>query len=296
MADFGARRRAEQQAEIRRPAVPRSGGNWASTTFMDLALEGADHGRVTRGRDYFRAGHVLYVAWSTDHLVGWVKGSQLEPFEVVMTFNPMDEDTKDAVATLLGSSPKVLHEYMVGRPPSILTTPLLSAIAGCYCDCPDRMPVCKHIVAVAMRFARELEESPLELLHLRGIDPQPFKDALASGEALWGPSGGPSKPRLLDDPQPEQMVDPRAFWGRGSTAVSWDPPDVEEGMELGEREHLMAALESVTWTHIDQLDASYQIDRCYETLENAEPLFDYSARMSEVYEINDPDKEERDDS
>ena len=296
MADFGARRRKEQQSQLlRAPKVPKLKENWAAAEFMEAVIEGADSGRISRGRDYFRAGHVLSVEAVDEQLVGWVSGSQLEPFHVRIRLSRIGESDREKVREQLAVHPDNVKFLMLGEKPLPAVAKRLmdssQPVVG-YCDCPDKAQVCKHIVAVAMNYAQTLSREPLEVLRLRGIDPQPVVQALEAEAPAKPPQPGEPEVADLDARRKqkegaERTVDADEFWGKTGSTVLWVEPGVEEGHELGDQEHLMDAMETISWTHVDQLENRHVIDRCYEELGLAEPLFDYSRRMSAVREINE---------
>ena len=162
------------------------------------------------------------------------------------------------------------------------------------CDCPDKSPVCKHMVAVAMEFSKRLSSDPMEILRFRGINPKPFIEKMEKAEQAAKDTSaavgrGDAEVRDIASPREEQehTVDADEFWGRKHPPVAWQEVAVEEGHELGEQEQLMQAIDTVSWTHVDQLETRHVIDRCYEELGLAEPLFAYSRRMSEAHEINE---------
>ena len=83
-ANFGTRKRVSTPAEVNH--VDRS-GRILSTTASRIAAftsQGADRGRITRGRQYAEGGHVVGLEVRNGAIHGRVAGSQNEPFAVLI--------------------------------------------------------------------------------------------------------------------------------------------------------------------------------------------------------------------
>ena len=51
------------------------------------------------------------------------------------------------------------------------------------CSCPDWAELCKHVAAVLYGIGRKLDDDPMLLLRLRGIDTASFSEKIVNREA-----------------------------------------------------------------------------------------------------------------
>ena len=51
------------------------------------------------------------------------------------------------------------------------------------CSCPDWATLCKHVAAVLYGIGRKLDDDPMLLLRLRGIDTNSFSEKIVNREA-----------------------------------------------------------------------------------------------------------------
>lgn len=296
LADFGARRRREAASGAPaggdRAAVSRADG-WAASTIKGVLSGRADAGRVARGRDYYREGKVIGVELGTDAVAALVAGSQLEPFEVSLGLRPLSPGDREFVERELLDDSALLRTVLAGQqPPGKVGQVLLSGadLREVRCSCPDSSRVCKHVVAVGYALAETLNATALTLLTWRGIDAHRIMAQARQGGGMY-PAGevGQRTPRGAGGDaqvggvggadaagaEPE-TVDGADFWGSPGERVRWEPLEFQRGIDQGDRQKLMAALRTVSWTHVDQLAALHELELCYEALEEAEPVFDYS--------------------
>jgi uncharacterized Zn finger protein len=172
------------EARTRRGAF---GKTWWGRALID-AVEGlADSGRLTRGRTYARAGQVVSFQVGAGQVNAEVQGSQPQPFSSTFVIAPLDDDAVREVVDTIRATPGMLAEIVSGSVPKELGPLLLPSRASeldFECTCPDSGWPCKHVAAVAYLTAEHLDERPLDILLLRGIE----LDALISGvesEPAW---------------------------------------------------------------------------------------------------------------
>jgi len=76
----------------RKPTRARAKAKGARSTaadwLTDLAFAQADSGRLSRGRGYYQAGHVINVEFVPGSITAKVIGSQPQPFSVAIMFPP----------------------------------------------------------------------------------------------------------------------------------------------------------------------------------------------------------------
>ncbi|MEO9327337.1 hypothetical protein [Gordonia aurantiaca] len=132
----------------------------------------ADSRHITKARRYFRDRHVRGLRIGAGRVTSSVEGTQLEPFDVILTTRTVDTPTvadllrdRGAVGELMrltrGEQPPVLGELLL---------PTESADIAIDCTCPDEAPRCVHALATAYEVAAEIDRSPLTLLTVMGTD------------------------------------------------------------------------------------------------------------------------------
>ena len=169
---YGTARRIDGGVEARtkRGAIGRS---WWSKELISAMEEVADKGRLTRGRAYARAGQVISLRLQPGSAVGDVQGSQLTPFTSAVRVRTLDEDAVNELVAFVRSSPGMLARLAAGILPEEFGPTLLPRRAGeldFECTCPDDGWPCKHAAAVAYLLAEHVDEQPLAVLTLRGVD------------------------------------------------------------------------------------------------------------------------------
>ncbi|RAV32685.1 hypothetical protein DLJ54_02160 [Corynebacterium heidelbergense] len=278
VADFGAQRRAELEqrhgpgsSSGKLPFIEAEG--WVPRQLMEALSEGADSGRLARGREYYRGKQVLSVDLDTNLITAVVAGTQLVPFEVQLRFRPLSPRQRTYVTEEVAADPSIVRSVLAGSaPPLEIATVLLRPdhLRSVTCTCPDKAAVCKHAVAVGYAAAALFNREPFQVFRFRGVD---ASDALAATQRSWsGPAGVPQSDggdRVHLDTV--ERVDPAEFWGGGLTRVETPEMSVEEGLELGDRDMLMRALRTVSWSHVDQLRVWHDLEVCYEALTDQDP-------------------------
>lgn len=167
MAHTGSRR---VDTRNKRGAIGRS---WWSKEMITVMEQVADKGRLTRGRAYSRSGQVLSMRIEPGAAVGEVQGSQLQPFTATVTVRRLDDDAVDELIAQVRASPGMLARLAGGILPEELGSLLLPRRAGELdfdCTCPDDGWPCKHAAAVAYLLAEHVDEHPLAVLTLRGVE------------------------------------------------------------------------------------------------------------------------------
>ncbi|MCX5043611.1 SWIM zinc finger family protein [Aldersonia sp. NBC_00410] len=178
-SQYGKRRpvRGGVESSNRRGAFGRT---WWGRAFVEAIEEHADPGRLTRGKTYARAGQVVAMRIEPGAVTAEVQGSQPRPFTSVLTLRTFDDERLAELVDVVRGAPGMLAETVSGSLPTALGPLLLPRSAAELdfdCTCPDTGWPCKHIAAVAFLTAERLDERPLDMLVLRGVD----LDALIAG-------------------------------------------------------------------------------------------------------------------
>ncbi|MFT3715769.1 MAG: hypothetical protein QM774_07420 [Gordonia sp. (in: high G+C Gram-positive bacteria)] len=201
--------RSERKAAVRAYGITPWG-----RAFCDVVESGADHRHITGARRYFREHHVDALDIGPDRITSSVRGSQLDPFEVVLTTRSVDPATVVHLLQASGETAALLALARGEQPPALgeLIAPTESADVTSSCTCPDEAPRCIHVLATAFEVADRIDRHPVTLLRVMGTD-LPDLLALAQDSAERGllstgsrsePSGSRSGPAgsTSGDPAP----------------------------------------------------------------------------------------------
>ena len=146
----------------------------------DSVTESADSRRIGKARSYFRDRHVHRLSIRPGQVTASVEGSQLEPFEVILSMRTVDVDTVAALLRDRGGVGELMAVARGEQPPVVgeLLGPTESADIASHCTCPDEAVRCIHVLAVAYEVAAEIDRSPLALFTVMGTDLSSLLDAL----------------------------------------------------------------------------------------------------------------------
>ncbi|MFC3848622.1 hypothetical protein ACFORJ_00360 [Corynebacterium hansenii] len=247
----------------------------------------ADGGRRERGEAYFRDGHVLGFRMVDGQVVGEVKGSQIEPFTVVIKLPYRDAGAADGVLRWLAATNGAADELARGTLPEVPLGKLLLAADEapvCRCSCPDPAPACKHAVAVAAAAARAIDAEPMNALELRGVGVHEAKHRLAglmaeaaAKSAGRGADGKPRGPvRRTTGPRTEDPVLELVredFWGADLPSIEVPAPAPMVVLRDTDPTLLHAALRSTTVLSVETLRAVSDLEDCWDHL-TSPPSFD----------------------
>lgn len=130
--------------------------------------------RLARGRNYLRKGAIkeLYIEKGT--INAKVKGYADDPYTVKITIDPLGENAATRIKGKFNSISGIKENYMPKDCMFLYETEtgLLPTNDEIHfsCDCPDSAVMCKHIIAVMYAIGCILDQKPLFLFDLRGID------------------------------------------------------------------------------------------------------------------------------
>ncbi|MGV3525928.1 MAG: hypothetical protein ACO1RX_17015 [Candidatus Sericytochromatia bacterium] len=180
------------------------GTRWWSQQWLSL-LEQEDPERMARGRSYARHGQVRQLEVKGQRVTAKVAGSRNAPYRVEAIFAPWTREQLHQLYHYLPEAqdwrgllergelpPMWMHLASQAGVDLIPAPERLSLI----CTCPDWGWPCKHAAAVCCLIAERLDNDPLLLLTLQGLDP----------ELLGDPPTQPEYPPLAADPE--------GFWGQ----------------------------------------------------------------------------------
>ncbi|MDL9935642.1 SWIM zinc finger family protein [Gordonia sp. ABSL1-1] len=139
----------------------------------------ADSRHITKARRYFRDRHVRRLSLGPGRVSASVDGSQLDPFDVILTMRVVDAGTVTQLLRAQGAVDDLMSLTRGEQPATLgsLILPTETADIASDCTCPDGAVRCIHALAVAYEVAAEIDRSPLTLLSVMGTDLKSLLDA-----------------------------------------------------------------------------------------------------------------------
>jgi len=193
---FGRTRRADG-IRLRSARGP-VGDTWWGRRLSETMEAVVDSGRVSRGKSYARSGQVLSLSVEPGRAVGRVQGSEEAPYESEVRLRPFGAEDQEIAAQVVAASPQLVAGLLAGELPPELEAALASAGVGLLpestadvdfdCSCLDWGWPCKHAAALVYLLAERLDDDPLQLLALRGLEL----------EQLLAPDAQAAEPELAD--------------------------------------------------------------------------------------------------
>ena len=201
------------------------GEQWWSRRFIDVLESLGMSGRLSRGRNYARAGQVIGFEISCGYVTAQVQGSRPRPYRVRIQVTPLTTPQWRRVEQALAGQALFRAKLLAGEMPQEIEqvfvdcgTPLFPRWARdmeMSCSCPDWEVPCKHLAAVCYVLAEAFDLDPFGMLAWRG---RGREDLLASlrrltaGEAEAQHRATGPLMDVADRPLAECLAD---FWSPG---------------------------------------------------------------------------------
>lgn len=263
--NFGTKKRVTTADEVLKvERVDHSGSTLspAATRLVSVMSRQVDSGRLQRGRDYARQGHVVGLDVRNGAIHGRVAGSQNEPFAVLIQLPYRSNDQLTQVADLMARTPNALRDAREGLLPLSVLNLLLGEDDNDIrfsCTCPDNSRVCKHVVAVVDRLAARMDADPAVVFAMRGLNFASLEQLMMSKAAeasrdAFSPQSG------LDNEERNAL-----FWD-GRDLPDLPQPKVAPALQDSDMDLLRRALRSVSHTNIELLRAVSDIEDLYDYL------------------------------
>ncbi|AGF72187.1 hypothetical protein [Corynebacterium halotolerans] len=253
-ANFGNRTRVTGSDDApRAPRRTRPAFVPGAARLLDAVTRLTDQGRVTRGRQYAAAGHVVGLEVANGRVHGQVAGSQNEPFNVAIQLPYRSTDDIAKVTDRLARTTNGLRRARSGDVADELLDILLAEDPSDIrfsCDCPDSAVVCKHAVAVVEKLAAKMDADSALLFQLRGLDLGRLEQAVSEQAKIVS--------RESED-------DTELFWS-GHPLPDLPDPKVAPALDDSDLDLLHKAMRAVSYTSIDQLRAVSDIEDIYDHL------------------------------
>lgn len=257
-------------------------GNFGAVLGRNLALAAAQETH-DGGYDLYRRGNVLELIVSENFVLAAVRGTQLQPFEVVLRLPLLsDERRTRALERLLAADGSDLRSLLVGRAMTAELVGLIlqdSDLDFRTCSCAASAPLCRHIVAMAYALAEHCGRTGARWCSLRGLDLEAVISERTHALSRSGQSATRGRgSHRHHEPQLGTRYDAKRFWGdtekriRPAVQVSAEPR-VRDDEEL--RRFLMA--HSTPYGEIaTQIDSCFDIvTRTVEPTETTSPGHEY---------------------
>ena len=261
-ANFGARKRVSSAAETEGPeptAVAAAAGESLSPAAMRMvnaAVRQTDVGRAQRGQQYAANGHVADLRVRSNRIEGFVTGSQNEPFFTAVSLPPRTPTELRGALEQLAAMAGGMQRVERGEFPAGVLDVLLASSPEEFrfvCDCPDNAVVCKHGVALAQVAAQRIDADPAMMFALRDLSFGAVEETILSGAHS-----------IAADNAAEGST---YFWS-GRALPDLPHPKVAPMIEDSDMDLLHRAMQTVSFTNIDQLRAVADIEDLYDVLVN----------------------------
>lgn len=211
------------------------GESWWSKRFLGVLESFALGTRLTRGRNYARAGQVLSLSVEPGTVTAAVQGSRPSPYQVSIGLRVLDDDRWRRVEAALAAEALGAAKLLAGELPPHVEDVFAAAGAPLFparvhdlamrCSCPDAAVPCKHLAAAFYLLAERFDADPFQILLWRGRTREALLTNLrtlrtgASAAPATGPgdTDGPAAPALtgaarvlagVDEPE----VELERFW------------------------------------------------------------------------------------
>lgn len=173
-----SRPRPVKKGIVARSSRGKIGERWWSQRFIEVLESFALGSRLSRGKNYARAGQVLDLRVEPGEVSAHVQGSRRKPYTVSIGLESYPELIWAKVEIALAEQAILSAQLLAGEMPAeleevfdIAGTPLFpSTIADLdlECSCPDWEVPCKHLAATFYLLAERFDDDPFQILHWRG--------------------------------------------------------------------------------------------------------------------------------
>ncbi|GAA4245594.1 SWIM zinc finger family protein [Dactylosporangium darangshiense] len=154
------------------------GESWWSKRFLAVLESFALGTRLTRGRNYARAGQVLDLQVLPGSVQATVQGSRPQPYKVSIGLAVFGDDVWSVVERALAAEALGAAKLLAGELPPHVEDVFLAADAPLFparfadlamrCTCPDQAVPCKHLAATCYLLAERFDADPFLILLWRG--------------------------------------------------------------------------------------------------------------------------------
>lgn len=121
-----------------------------------------------------------------------VQGSRPKPYKININITPFTEMEIKSFEDKCRNNFESVEDFINGKFPDSFKEYFTSSSLNLFpkvremrfsCSCPDWAVLCKHVAAVLYGIGRKLDDDPMLLLRLRGIDTASFSEKIVNREA-----------------------------------------------------------------------------------------------------------------
>ena len=187
---------AKSKSEIREPIIIEgrtiSSSWWGKAWCDNIDIYADFDNRLPRGRNYVRSGCVVDLKIEYGVIKALVVGSRPKPYRVQIDIKPFTDNEVKAFEDKCRNNFESVEDFINGRFPDSFQEYFTSSSLNLFpkvkemkfsCSCPDWAVLCKHVAAVLYGIGRKLDDDPMLLLRLRGIDTASFSEKIVNREA-----------------------------------------------------------------------------------------------------------------
>ena len=187
---------ANSKSEIREPIIIEgrtiSSSWWGKAWCDNIDIYADFDNRLPRGRNYVRSGCVVDLKIEYGVIKALVVGSRPKPYRVQIDIKPFSDNEVKAFEDKCRNNFESVEDFINGRFPDSFKKYFTSSSLNLFpkvkemkfsCSCPDWAVLCKHVAAVLYGIGRKLDDDPMLLLRLRGIDTASFSEKIVNREA-----------------------------------------------------------------------------------------------------------------
>ena len=187
---------AKSKSEIREPIIIEgrtiSSSWWGKAWCDNIDIYADFDNRLPRGRNYVRSGCVVDLKIEYGVIRALVVGSRPKPYRVQIDIKPFSDNEVKAFEDKCRNNFESVEDFINGRFPDSFKKYFTSSSLNLFpkvkemkfsCSCPDWAVLCKHVAAVLYGIGRKLDDDPMLLLRLRGIDTASFSEKIVNREA-----------------------------------------------------------------------------------------------------------------
>ena len=187
---------AKSKSEIREPIIIEgrtiSSSWWGKAWCDNIDIYADFDNRLPKGRNYVRSGCVVDLKIEYGVIRALVVGSRPKPYRVQIDIKPFSDNEVKAFEDKCRNNFESVEDFINGRFPDSFKKYFTSSSLNLFpkvkemkfsCSCPDWAVLCKHVAAVLYGIGRKLDDDPMLLLRLRGIDTASFSEKIVNREA-----------------------------------------------------------------------------------------------------------------
>ncbi|WP_432827827.1 SWIM zinc finger family protein [Dactylosporangium sp. CA-092794] len=206
------------------------GESWWSKRFLAVLESFALGTRLTRGRNYARAGQVLRLDVMQGLVKATVQGSRPAPYKVSIGLATFPDPVWARVEQALAGEALGAAKLLAGELPPHVEDVFAAAGAPLFparfadlamrCTCPDQAVPCKHLAATCYLLAERFDADPFLILLWRG---RPRETLLTALRTL---RSGPAEPTPAEEEEPASPA-PASPIGTAGALSTLTEPEVE---------------------------------------------------------------------